>query len=495
MWIVDDLIVAPATDRAGGGRGIVRLAGPGLADLLERLLAETGAPADPVARAQAVAGRAARIALLREISVADGGTIAAIPIRLLEWPEGRGPLGMAAAELHLPGSVPLVDAIVARCLQLGARLARGGEFSLRAFLAGRLDLVQAEAVLAVVDARTPEDLSAALDRLSGGLGSAVEAERRRLLDVSADLEAMIDFGDEAIDPAAHRTFRRDLATRLDSARSAIARMLAHLGHRAASAVEGARVVLVGPPNIGKSSLYNALLERSAALVSDEAGTTRDYLEAVVGGGQTGRVEYVLIDVAGIHWDGVEKAGQLRGVAAGAAAAAREQTARADVLVHCRDAATAEPFPLQGGMPQIHVLTRCDRVTSREDPAGPAVVSEGVGAVIRTSSRTGLGIESLRQAIHEAVVRSRAGTPATLRMAEGLLEAHEAVGLAADEVSGCTAGDPASIPPDGMTPDPSFDEAVVASHLGRAVAALAAITGREVGGDLLDRIFSRHCIGK
>jgi tRNA modification GTPase len=516
MWIVDDLIVAPATVRAGGGRGIVRLAGPGLTDLLERLL-------EPAAEPDGRAGRAVA-ALLREIPLndaspvdaapvdaapvdgtpvdgtpvdgtpVDGTTFGPIPLRLLTWPDGRGPLGMASAELHLPGSIPLVDAVVARCLQLGARLARGGEFSLRAFLGGRLDLMQAEAVLAVVEAATPDDLSAALDRLSGGLGRALEAERERLLDIAADLEAMIDFGDEAIDPAAREGFGRTLAGRLETARSAIGDLLERLGDRAATATDGVRVVLSGPPNIGKSSLYNALLGRTAALVSDETGTTRDYLEAVVAGANS-PVEYVLVDVAGLDGIVADGDGSCAGVVGRADAVARRQAARADVLVRCRDATAGDSFPPAGRARRIDVLTRCDRagMAGVAPASGPPV--EGGGGVIRTSSVTGMGIDRLRRAIEEAVARSRSGTPATLRAAEGLLEAHEALGRSVMAAACRSSGRPESGPTVLPTEESAFDEAVVASHLGRAIQSLASVTGREIGADLLDRIFSRHCIGK
>jgi len=492
MWTVDDLIVAPATVRNGGGRAIVRLAGVGLSALLEHLVEfERASCADP-------ATGASRRGVLREISLAGGLTFGAMPIRIISWPDGCGPLGMAAAELHVPGSLPLVDAVVGRCIELGARLARGGEFSLRAFLAGRIDLMQAEAVIAVVDARSPEQLSQALDRLSGGLGRSLESERQRLLDIMADVEAVIDFGEEAVHPEVAGRLRHDLSVRLRAVHAEINRMRSQAAARASASADMMRVVLQGPPNIGKSSLFNALVRRSAALVSDSAGTTRDFLEVVVTADADARVEYVLVDVAGVGDAGDNGPKAAADGSADWAAIAHEQVARADVIIRCRkwlsagDRATPS---FDGQSIVIDVQTRCDRAdgTPRGSACGEMEIE--AGDEILTSSRTGLGVDRLRRVIEEAVAGVRRGTPAAILVAEGLIEASAAVEQA---LSVLTADGPASAP-SMLNPDEdswtTFDEAIVASHLCRAVESLGAVTGREVGSELLDRIFARHCIGK
>jgi tRNA modification GTPase len=458
MFSAHELIVAPATASGPGARAIVRLAGDGLDGLLPRLFT-AAAPgfAPPGGTARVVAARLAGDGLGREWG--------AVPVEVLHWPGDSGPIGGPLAEVQLPCSAPLVAAVVAEACRHGARLARGGEFTLRAFLAGRLDLLQAEAVLAVVDARTPAELAAALDRMAGGAGAALSGVRGGLLDLLADVEAAIDFADETAPdgvPVAAAAGRHAVASRLEAGRDTIAVVARHLQDRGAGAGDVPRVVLVGRPNVGKSSLFNALVGRAAALVADESGTTRDFLEAPLAG-----VGGLLVDLAGVSAQPVDDA-----VGKAAIATARDQIARADVLVVCRDATDEDgPADVPPTVPRIDVLTRCDRA-----PAWPAHAD-----AIATSVATGQGIEPLRAAIHAAVAGlPPRGTAATLRMAVGVaaaraaLEAALALARRADE---------------------SFDEALIAGHVRQAVDRLGEVTGVSIGTDLIDRIFSRHCIGK
>ncbi len=464
MWNPDDLIVAPATVRAGAARAIVRIAGGGLDGLLERLFA---------ARQVAGAPRLVAARLRDERLVAEFGPL---PVELLQWTDGSGPIGGPLAEIQLPGSVPLVDRFVARAIELGARLARGGEFTLRAFLARRIDLLQAEAVLAVVDSRSPAELTAALDRMAGGVGRRLEAVRETLLDLAGDIEAMIDFGDE-LGEGAVREHSRAVTERLEAASRSVRELAAHLEGRGAAASERPRVVLVGRPNIGKSSLFNALVGRDAALVADEPGTTRDWVEARMAFGD---VECVVVDVAGVDAVGIMRESTLQQSPAGEAsmAVAIRQATAADVLVACADAA-ADPDPPIPHPRRIDVVTRCDRLAGRPGETPPP---DGAPAIL-TSAVDGRGLETLRRAIAAAAAdASGRDSAATQRLSEGMARARDAIAEAVATIAAASgAGD--------------FDEAVVASHVGRAVAAIGEVTGREVGTDILDRIFSRHCIGK
>ena len=191
------------------------------------------------------------------------------------WPGPRTYTGQPLAEIHATGSPPLLRQILAHCLARGARLAEPGEFTLRAFLSGRIDLTQSEAVLGVIDARSPAQLDAALRQLAGGLASPIAGLRDRLADVLAHLEANLDFAEEPdVDPLG----REALADSLDEAAAEVDRLADRL--RGRDRADGRpRVVLVGPPNAGKSRLFNALLGLDRAIVSPVAGTTRDYLEA------------------------------------------------------------------------------------------------------------------------------------------------------------------------------------------------------------------------
>jgi tRNA modification GTPase len=485
MWSADatpeTLIVAPATPAGGGGRAIVRLAGDDLPRLLPRLF-DFGGTADGLATGppRLIAARLAASGLGR-----DWGPL---PVTVLHWPGPAGPIGGPLAEVQLPGSAPLVAAFVAEACRQGARLARGGEFTLRAFLAGRLDLMQAEAVLAVVDARTPAELSVALDRMAGGAGERLRAVRSDLLDALADIEATIDFADEATPdavPVVDIAAWRGLAARLEQADTTLAAAATALAGRDATAVAGLpRVVLLGPPNIGKSSLFNALVGRQAALVADEAGTTRDWIEARLDPppGNAGS-PCLLVDLAGVAAHAPIGAADdvAGGIDAAAQAVACAEVARADVIVVCCDALCRERVAAEARLPsetaaaRIEVWTRCDGETAR--------MLETSAAMIATSSVTGVGIPRLRERIHAVVAAlPPRETPATVWLRVGLDAARAALGPAVAAARAAAAGD-------------AIDEALVAADIRAAVEPLGDVTGVEIGPDLIERIFSRHCIGK
>jgi tRNA modification GTPase len=288
-----------------------------------------------------------------------------------------------------------------------------------------------------------------------------------------------------------------LESRLVAAGRALDAVAGRLASRDASAAADLpRVVLVGPPNIGKSSLFNTLVGRDAALVADEAGTTRDWIAARLDA-DPAEPACLLVDVAGIV-DGVVDAmagSEGRTAARGpielaAAERARAEIARADIVVVCFDAAAAgQTFlpPLPPATPRIDVLTRCDLLTQsdllrRSDSTTPPGLSHGASTCI-TSSRSGAGIATLKSAILGAVANLPGGrSPATLRMQVGVAAAREAVAAA------CAAAESARS-------DGTRDEAIVAGLLHQAVSAVGEVTGVEIGTDLIDRIFSRHCIGK
>ncbi|NQW48495.1 MAG: 50S ribosome-binding GTPase [Planctomycetes bacterium] len=487
MWSVDELIVAPATVRGAGARAVVRLSGAGLEGVLAQVFV-------PVAGGFAKPGERPRLVVAKLSFEGLAGTWGAVPVDVLHWPGPEGPTGGPLAEVQLPASAPLSDAVIAEICRLGARLARGGEFSLRAFLAGRLDLLQAEAVLAVVDARTPPELSAALDRMAGGIGRSLHALGETLLDLAADIEATIDFADEHTPdavPVADANAWRAIDDRLANAMQTLEILADRLAGRDAGA-EGdlPRVVLAGSSNIGKSSLFNALLGRPAALVADEAGTTRDWIAARldpdplagwqaepaprVTGSPPAVPACLLVDIAGV--DAEEPGAEVAPLVRAAFERAREEIARADVVVVCRDAAAstqASVPPLPPTAVRIDATTRCDLVALLRLPA----------AAYRTSSRCGTGVSELRAAILSIVAElpSRR-SPATLRMQVGVAAARQAV--AAAQAAARPAGGGGS-----------RDEAIVASLLRQAVAAVGEVTGAEIGTALIDRIFSRHCIGK
>ncbi len=249
------------------------------------------------------------------------------------------------------GAPPLVNLVLAHCLVRGARHAEPGEFTLRAFLSGRIDLTRAEAVLGVIEASNPTQLDAALEQLAGGVSGPIVALRDHLLDVVAHLEANLDFTDE---PDVDSLARADLAAELNQSGTELALLARRLGDRENSESHP-RVVLAGPPNVGKSRLFNALLGRDRAIVSPQAGTTRDYLSALC---DCEGLTVELVDTAGIEEAGdtiTQKAQSLRAL----------QTDRADLLLVCRSAETADPSvqSLAADRPRVEVWTKGDQSVS------------------------------------------------------------------------------------------------------------------------------------
>lgn len=470
-----DLIVAPATAPLPAARSIVRFAGDGLSGILRCLFCSADGSPLQLPNLQ-------QPAQLIDVTLNPkslGSVWGELPLAVLFWPGPEGPLGAAVAEVQLPGSAPLQAAFVHEACRLGARLARGGEFSLRSFLAGKIDLLQAEAVVAVIDARTPQELSQALDHMAGGVGRSVEELREYLLDLVADIEAAIDFSDD---------LAPDSVPVPDTTQDAIAPKIRHVcqqldqvTHHLAGRDSGGqgvlpRVVLAGAPNIGKSSLFNHLVGRDAALVENASGTTRDWIAGELRD-SAGIVSCLLVDLAGIG--GLHESGDClvaeREVSAAADRVAREEIQRADVIVACHDI-DSDPLTEVANSTTaecIHVITRVD-----QQPEKKMADSE---EWIPTSVKAGVGIEKLRQRILEMVSSVDRATPATIRLRVGLESARESLVQAEKSMAGC----------DGLPPD----EALLAVLLRHAIDALGEATGAVVGTDILDRVFSRHCIGK
>jgi len=448
----NDTIAAVASPAGPGLRGIVRLSGP---DALS--IALQGFIPDRKERAPL------RRAVVRAGSMRVDGLRPLLPVLLALWPEPRTYTGQNIAEIHLPGSSPLMSLVLAQCLAAGARHAEPGEFTLRAFLCGRIDLTRAEAVLGVIDARNQAQLEAALEQLAGGLSGPILALRDRLLDVLAQLEANLDFTEEPdVDPLVRAVLADELAGSATELK-ALARRLNDRDRPECCP----SVVLAGPPNVGKSRLFNALLERDQAIVSPRAGTTRDYLTALC---DCDGVTIELVDTAGIESGG-------NTIATRAQALRLQEAARAHVLLDCRsidssvDTAEVANAP---GRATLSVWTQSDR--GLPDPS-----IAGTTPMIVTSAATGAGLETLRSAI-AAIIRGQevdgnlpAGTAARCR---GSLLGAEAALRAASETLIDGGGDE-----------------LVAVDLRMAVDELGRVVGAVVTDDILDRIFSRFCIGK
>src|SRR5262249_31179425 len=307
-----DTIVALSSAPGPGARAIVRVSGPAAL----RIALSAFCPAEPIepTRRRRYAGQ---IHLL--------GLSASLSGDLCFWPGRRTYTGQELVEIHTLSSPPLTELLIAQLLNAGARAAQPGEFTLRGFLAGKLDLTQAEAVRGVIEAGNRDQLKQALAQLAGGVALPLQQLRDELLNLLADVEAGLDFTEEDI----HFIARDELLQRIGKSLAHLVLLQKQFDQRAASN-KLFRAVLVGRPNTGKSSLFNALAPGSAALVGPEAGTTRDYLVR-------------RLEVAGVTLEVVDTAGwqpAAGSIQEQAQRLSREQADQADLLLLCLESGQA-----------------------------------------------------------------------------------------------------------------------------------------------------------
>ena len=438
-----DTIVAIATAAGAAGIGVVRLSGPKVPAIARALLGREPTP------------RQAHYARVRdeEGELVDDG--------LLIWfPAPHSYTGEDVLELQGHGNPLLLERLVARCIALGARPARPGEFTERAFLEGRMDLAQAEAVADLIAASSGAAARAARRSLEGEFSRRVHALAEALAGLRTWLEAALDFPEEEIDFLA----APELHQRLQAVREGLSALRAG-AERGKRLVDGLHVVIVGAPNAGKSSLLNALAGEERAIVTDIAGTTRDLLRERL---SLDGIELTLVDTAGLREapDPVEAEGIRR---------ARAELARADlVLAVLDDRDPQPPTGLPDGVPVLWLHNKCDL-----SGAEPRAEERPDGRHLWLSARTGAGLDGLRRALAEAAglgegvegsfsARSR-HLEALARTAEHLEQAADRLGEGAGELA--------------------------AEELRLAHEALGEITGRVDADALLGRIFASFCIGK
>jgi tRNA modification GTPase len=448
---VTETLFALASAPGRAAIAIWRLSGDGAAAALRRL---TGRDLPPPRRA----------VVRKLVDPESGGELDRALVLWLPGPESF--TGEDSAELHTHGGRAVAEAVAAALAKIpGLRHAEPGEFSRRAFLNGKLDLTEAEAIADLALAETQAQRVQALAQAGGALGAIYDGWRAELIGLRAHLEADIEFPDEDIgDPLA------GLSRQLDGLRAAIGAHLAD-GHRGERLRNGLTVAVVGAPNAGKSSLVNALARRDVAIVSPEAGTTRDAIEVHL---DLGGYPVILVDTAGLRDAGgaIEAEGIAR---------ARLRAGSAD-LVLALFAADAEPdAETLGLVDERAVLVRSkadvEDVDGLARPYGEKVRVRGHAAPISISTKTNAGLDALLQTLTSRVAALLADTgappPTRARHREALTHSLAALHSAA------AAAEPE----------------LAAEDLRRAADALGRITGRIDIEDMLDSIFRDFCIGK
>jgi tRNA modification GTPase len=458
----DDTIVALASAAGAACRAIVRVSGPQAWPIATAYCTDLTAPSGPLTATPP--RQAVRLTGYLRLPAVH----APLPLALHFHPRPRSYTGQDLAELHTIACPPLVDALLAALLGAGARAAQPGEFTLRAFLAGKLDLTQAEAVLSTIEASDRDELTVALARLAGGIREPLLKLRDDLLNLLADIEAGLDFVEEDItfiDPT-------DTLHRLAAALAHLTNLQRQLAQRADDRTVF-RVALVGPPNAGKSSLFNALLAGHSpvqALVSPIAGTTRDYVTGQLHDARSG-VTVELIDTAGIESAPDEIGSQ-------AQAHSRREAEQVDLQLVCIPAGEATAASLAqhpGSASSATGLTAPSRwlVATKCDQAPPAPGS------IPVSAWTGQGIDQLYQRLL-ATARTRRQRATTSSSARCSQHVTQCVKHLRNVHQGVLFGEPPEL---------------TAGELRLALDELGALVGTIHTEDLLGRIFSRFCIGK
>ena len=491
MWDVQETIVAIGSAPGPAVRGVVRMSGPEALPSLAKVF-KSAEPWQEIDRAQSVAG---------EITLGSGTLL---PVTALIWPDRRSYTRQPTVEIHTFGSTPILQQIVATLQQSGARLAQPGEFTLRAFLSGRLDLTQAEAVLAVIDAENQNQFDVALQQMAGGLAGPLGGLRDQLISTLAEVEAGLDFVEEDI----LFISQEQILTQLGECKKSLDKVILQISGRDVNG-ERPKVVLTGLPNSGKSSLFNCLTDTDQAIVTDIAGTTTDYISAIA---TLNQVSIDLIDTAGFEIATGE-------ISASAQVHRDQQEAAADLRVLCIDAAmlefvgsnastvffndpdSAEVKWIQEQVQKLSdrdliVLNKCELLNDHLMPEvllsiATVDVRLDVGKlesgrvieplnVFQTSSKTGAGLDGLKILI-ESMLRRDAGDSVVgstvQRASASLTEAAESLDAAI-----------------GAAENQLGDE-IVAAEIREALNGLGQVVGTVYTDDILDLVFGRFCIGK
>lgn len=469
--MIGDTIAAISTPRGAGGIGIIRLSGPYGLSILKKVFRpkrkKQGGDWQPTPRELTLGW------------VCDGLGVVLDEALAVYMPAPHSYTREDVVEIQCHGGSRSLENILQLVLSSGARLALPGEFTQRAFLNGGLDLTQAEAIIDLIEAKTAKEGKIAAQQLAGGLKDKIEAVSDGLLDMIAGIEGDIDYPDEGVD-----TLNRSQMT--VDVEKAIKQLDILLAQREQGKIykEGIRAVIVGRPNVGKSSLMNALLQEERAIVTDIAGTTRDTIEESL---NVKGIRLILTDTAGIREEAQADVVERIGIAR-----SREALREAQLILAVIDSAVGvtpedEEIFAQCRQAEGKTLVLCnkkDLITEAQ--------KEALGEMVQTvypeayvafiSTLTGVGCDELGDAIQEIFITNQMTVPEdaaiiSARHQEIILRAKDYLQDSLDAIAAGLPGD------------------FIAVDLQGAWRKLGEITGKTAGQDIIDRVFSRFCLGK
>ncbi len=453
-----DTITAIATPPGMAGIGIVRISGKDAIRIAESLFQGRKKPSQ-------MKGYEASYGWVVE----DGERLDEVILLVMRAPKSY--TREDVVEFHCHGGPVVLRRVLEAVIRKGARLAEPGEFTKRAFLAGRIDLSQAEAVSQLVFAQTESAVRAALRGLAGELGGKIQAMRRELIEILADLEAGLDFAEEDIEFISREQVIKKLGN--------IKQRLLELERRAQAGTilsEGINLVIAGRPNVGKSTLMNALLERNRVIVTPHPGTTRDVIEEVI---NIAGVPVKLSDTAGIRReaDEIERFGVERSYQA---------ISQADLVLLMLDGseelteADKELLNQTQNKTRLIIINKIDLAQKLDESAIKPYLGEQE-KVLKISAKTKAGLSQLRKELEEMIWRGELSGEdaliASLRQLELIRKSQEAIEQAL------------------ATAQKGMSEEFIASELRRAIELLGEISGESISDEVLNIIFSKFCIGK
>lgn len=470
---IEDTIVAIASAPGGSVRGIVRVAGPGTVACLSKVFLAEASETTDWQNAKSTS------AFSGSVGLAVDGSLS-MPTDLLLWPTAQSYTRQPTAELHTFGSPPLLQKIVDKICESGARLANPGEFTLRAFLSGRIDMTQAEAVLAVIDSQGETQLNTALRQLAGGLAGPLSEVKVQLMGTLAELEAGLDFVEEDIEFISQEELTKQLTQANDGLQKVSQQIL-----RRDLTVDSAKVVLFGLPNSGKSSLFNRLIGRDEAIVTDIEGTTTDFVSGQI---ELSGIKIELVDTAGYETSGDK-------IKTESQSHRQSQQEQAVVRLHCIDGSKSLG---EWDLDQLGSNSHSGKDSSEELAHGTIIVvtksdldcsntlselkRQSALPIVPTSSLNADGLDDLNEQICQSILSSHFGNHSVvgstiLRASQSLKQAEESVQFALEAVKS------------------GLGEELVAAEIRRALDGLGQVAGTVYTDDILDLVFGRFCIGK